>query len=97
MPWYFPWSDAIKLRACRYLLQRYLGQFLQHKIDLNQLSVDLYSGKGVVKDVLLDVEVRVGSLKVLTLDCFDWLNVVLHLLLCSAVNQRNFRGGQPTF
>ncbi|OQV11992.1 Autophagy-related protein 2-like protein B [Hypsibius exemplaris] len=56
MPWYFPWSDAIKLRACRYLLQRYLGQFLQHKIDLNQLSVDLYSGKGVVKDVLLDVE-----------------------------------------
>jgi hypothetical protein len=76
MPWYFPWSDAIKLRACRYLLQRYLGQFLQHKIDLNQLSVDLYSGKGVVKDVLLDVEVRVNlqpyTLRLIDLiDCFE--------------------------
>ena len=48
----------MKKRACRYLLQRYLGQFLQEKISLEQLSVNLYSGKGEVKDLLLDAEVR---------------------------------------
>ncbi|XP_076360508.1 autophagy-related 2 isoform X2 [Tachypleus tridentatus] len=56
MPWYFPWSDAIKKRACRYLLQRYLGQFLNEKLSLDQLSVDLYSGKGTITDLYLDVE-----------------------------------------
>lgn len=57
MPWYFPWSEAIKKRACRYLLQHYLGRFLDTKLGLDQLSVDLYNGTGCVKDVNLDVEV----------------------------------------
>ena len=57
MPWYFPWSDSIKKRACRYLLQHYVGQFLQEKLTLDQLSVDLFNGKGIVKDVPLDVVV----------------------------------------
>ncbi len=57
MPWYFPWSEAIKKRACRYLLQHYLGRFLETKLGLDQLSVDLYNGTGCVKDVNLDVEV----------------------------------------
>ncbi|XP_045024451.1 autophagy-related protein 2 homolog A isoform X1 [Daphnia magna] len=56
MPWYFPWSEAIKKRACRYLLQHYLGRFLDTKLGLDQLSVDLYKGTGCVKDVNLDVE-----------------------------------------
>ncbi|KAI8514934.1 Autophagy protein [Branchiostoma belcheri] len=55
MPWYFPWSDSIKKRAVRYLLQHYLGHFLQEKLTLDQLSVDLYNGKGVIKNVPLDV------------------------------------------
>lgn len=55
MPW-FPWSDGIKKRACRYLLQRYGGQFLQEKLTLDQLSVDLYNGKGRITDVWLDVK-----------------------------------------
>lgn len=55
MPW-FNWSDAIKKRACRYLLQRYLGQFLQEKLTLDQLSVDLYNGKGRITEVCLDVK-----------------------------------------
>ncbi|XP_064484407.1 autophagy-related protein 2 homolog A-like isoform X3 [Ornithodoros turicata] len=55
MPW-FNWSDAIKKRACRYLLQRYLGQFLQEKLTLDQLTVDLYNGKGKITDVCLDVK-----------------------------------------
>ncbi|CAG0883695.1 unnamed protein product [Darwinula stevensoni] len=55
MPWYFPWSEAVKNRACRYLLQRYLGQYLEHKLTLDQLSVDLYSGVGRITDIFLDV------------------------------------------
>lgn len=50
------WSDSIKKRACRYLLQRYGGQFLQEKLTLDQLSVDLYNGKGRITDVWLDVK-----------------------------------------
>jgi len=55
MPWYFPWSESIKKRACRYLLQHYLGDFLKEKLTLEQLTVDLYNGKGTVSDVPLDV------------------------------------------
>lgn len=58
MPWYLPWSESIKKRACRYLLQHYLGRFLQTKLGLDQLSIDLYKGTGCVKNVNLDVEVR---------------------------------------
>ncbi|XP_013385934.1 autophagy-related protein 2 homolog B-like [Lingula anatina] len=56
MPWYFPWSDAIKKRACRYLLQRYMGHFLQEKVSLEQLTVDLYNGTGTIKGLSLDVK-----------------------------------------
>lgn len=55
MPWYFPWSESIKKRACRYLLQHYLGDFLKEKLDLDQLTVDLYHGKGTVTNIPLDV------------------------------------------
>ncbi|KAL4717909.1 hypothetical protein ACJJTC_001327, partial [Scirpophaga incertulas] len=56
MLWYLPWSESIKKRACRYLLQRYLGNFLEEKLTLDQLSVDLYNGTGTVCDVSLDCE-----------------------------------------
>ena len=59
MPWYFPWSDSIKKRAVRYLLQHYMGHFLKEKLGLDQLTVDLYSGTGTAKDILLDVAVSV--------------------------------------
>ncbi|KAF9799821.1 hypothetical protein SFRURICE_011137 [Spodoptera frugiperda] len=55
--WYLPWSENIKKRACRYLLQRYLGNFLEEKLTLDQLSVDLYNGTGTVSDVSLDCDV----------------------------------------
>ncbi|XP_020613758.1 autophagy-related protein 2 homolog A-like [Orbicella faveolata] len=55
MPWFFPWSDFIKKRACRYLLQHYLGHFLHEKLTLDQLTVDLYNGTGRVDKVPLDV------------------------------------------
>ncbi|XP_060036979.1 autophagy-related protein 2 homolog B isoform X3 [Erinaceus europaeus] len=52
MPW--PFSESIKKRACRYLLQRYLGHFLQEKLSLEQLSLDLYQGTGCLAQVPLD-------------------------------------------
>lgn len=52
MPW-FPWSDTIKKKVCRYLLQRYLGQFLDEKLSLEQLNVDLYNGTGTVSNIAL--------------------------------------------
>ncbi|XP_052105810.1 autophagy-related protein 2 homolog B-like [Mytilus californianus] len=56
MPWSFPWSDYVKKRACRYLLQHYLGQFLKEKLTLDQLSVNLSSGKGNITQLDLNVE-----------------------------------------
>ncbi|BES90892.1 autophagy-specific gene 2 [Nesidiocoris tenuis] len=55
MSWYLQWSDSIKKRACRYLLQRYLGEFLEEKLTLDQLNVDIYSGTGSVSNVSIDV------------------------------------------
>ncbi|NWS12821.1 ATG2B protein, partial [Pachyramphus minor] len=49
-----PFSESIKKRACRYLLQRYLGHFLQEKLSLEQLSLDLYQGTGSLTQVPLD-------------------------------------------
>ena len=52
-----PWlTDSLKKRALRYLLQRYLGHFLSEKLTLEQLSVDLYDGKGSITNLSLDVD-----------------------------------------
>uniref|UniRef100_A0A8C1GK90 Autophagy related 2A n=1 Tax=Cyprinus carpio TaxID=7962 RepID=A0A8C1GK90_CYPCA len=53
--WLFPWSGSIKKRACRYLLQHYLGHFLEERLSLDQLSLDLYNGSGVIREINLDV------------------------------------------
>ncbi|XP_055537641.1 autophagy-related protein 2 homolog A [Wyeomyia smithii] len=53
MPWYAPWTNVIKKKVCRFLLQRYLGQFLEEKLSLDQLNVDFYNGTGTVYDVTL--------------------------------------------
>ncbi|XP_062892347.1 autophagy-related protein 2 homolog A isoform X4 [Mobula hypostoma] len=55
MSWFFPWSSSIKKRACRYLLQHYLGHFFEERLTLEQLSLDLYNGSGGIRDVQLDV------------------------------------------
>ena len=54
MSW-FPWSESIKKRVCRYLLHHYLGHFLQQNLHYDQLSVDLYNGAGCVENVQLNV------------------------------------------
>lgn len=53
MPWYAPWSNVIKKKVCRFLLQRYLGQFIEEKLSLDQLNVDFYNGTGTVYNVTL--------------------------------------------
>lgn len=57
MDWLRPWSDKLKKKVCRYLLQRYLGQFLEEKLSLEQLTVDFYKGTGTVTDVTLYAQV----------------------------------------
>ena len=59
MDFCMPWSEHIKKNLCRYLLQRYLGHILKEKLTLEQLHLNLYQGTGTIKDVLLDVEVRI--------------------------------------
>lgn len=49
--WYSQLSDAFKRRAGRYLINRYLGPFLEEGILLNQLSVD---GPIRLRDVALN-------------------------------------------
>lgn len=53
LPWLNVW-DGLKNKTCRYLLQRYLGQFLEEKLNLEQLNVELYNGKAAVRDVALN-------------------------------------------
>ncbi|KAH8378608.1 hypothetical protein KR009_000261 [Drosophila setifemur] len=55
MSWFNPW-DGLKTKMCRYLLQRYLGQFFENNLNLEQLKVDLYNGKAVVEDIYLKVD-----------------------------------------
>lgn len=57
MPWFFSIPEFLKKRACRYLLQHYLGQFLEEKIDLDDLTVDLYNGTGSIHNIPLNVQV----------------------------------------
>lgn len=62
MPWFSPWSDfsdLIKKKVCRYLLQRYLGNFMEEKLTLEQLNIDISNGTGTVNDVNLYCEVRI--------------------------------------
>lgn len=56
MPFHIPWlTDTIKKRGVRYLLHHYLGQFFEEKLTLEQLSIDIYEGKGSIKNLALDV------------------------------------------
>ena len=57
MPWYFGLPEFLKKRACRYMLQHYLGQFLEERISLDDLTVDLYSGTGSIHNIPLNVQV----------------------------------------
>ena len=57
MPLYIPWlTETIKKRGIRYILHHYLGQFFEEKLTLEQLSIDIYEGKGSIRNLALDVD-----------------------------------------
>lgn len=62
MSWFSPFSENVKKRLCRYLLNRYLGDFIQEKLALNQLSVNLYKGTGEIRNVTLNVNVSTKNI-----------------------------------
>lgn len=64
MPWLLPSWTELKKKVLRYLLNRYLGQFLEEKLTLDQLSVDFFKGTGTVKDVTLQSQVCSETLSV---------------------------------
>lgn len=77
MPWpsFIPWSNSLKTRACRQLIHHYLGVFFQEKLSLDQLSVDLFSGRSQVKDVILNLNVKKTNIKI------DFFIVLFFLIL----------------
>lgn len=57
MPWYHNIvPESIKKNVCAYLLQRYLGQFFEEKLNRDQLNIDFYNGTGTVEKISLDVQ-----------------------------------------
>jgi hypothetical protein len=59
MPWFnLNFTDFIKKRVCKFLLNRYLGQFFAEKLSVDQICLDLYNGKGSVFNVALSCEVN---------------------------------------
>ncbi|VDK89074.1 unnamed protein product, partial [Litomosoides sigmodontis] len=49
-------TDALQKRLCRFLIHRYLSDFLKSSINLEQLSATLYGGVASVSDVDMDVQ-----------------------------------------
>lgn len=57
MSWFVPWTEMLKNGSVRYILQRYLGQYFEEKLSVEQLTVDLFKGIGSISNVVLDVQV----------------------------------------
>lgn len=70
MPWFNIW-DGLKSKICRYFLRRYLGQFLDDELNLEQLKLELCGGKATLCNVALKVEVRAKLHSSLALDKED--------------------------
>ncbi|XP_066843568.1 autophagy-related protein 2 homolog A-like [Anser cygnoides] len=51
--WAPAWPGELKVRAARYVLERTLGPFLEERLRLEQLSLDLRGGTGELRDLRL--------------------------------------------
>uniref|UniRef100_A0A915IG90 Autophagy-related protein 2 n=1 Tax=Romanomermis culicivorax TaxID=13658 RepID=A0A915IG90_ROMCU len=49
-------ANTVPRQICQFLLNRYLGEILLEKVNIEQLSVDLIEGTGSINEVYLDVE-----------------------------------------
>ncbi|ETN84468.1 hypothetical protein NECAME_06871, partial [Necator americanus] len=47
-------TDRLHNRWCRFIIQRYLGQFLEQNLTLDQLSIELYAGKLTINEVKIN-------------------------------------------
>lgn len=80
MSWFVLWHEMIKNGSVRYILQRYLGQYFEEKLSVEQLSVDLSKGIGSISNIVLDVQVSFTSVssKYLLSTTFLFLLLILH-------------------
>ncbi|VDL71480.1 unnamed protein product [Nippostrongylus brasiliensis] len=62
-------TDGVHTRWCRFIIQRYLGQFLEQNLTLDQLSVSLIAGELSINDVKINA--HVSSLE------FNYVNEIL--------------------
>lgn len=65
MSWFVPWTEMLKNGSVRYILQRYLGQYFEEKLSVEQLTVDLFKGIGSITNIALDVQVSFSFFRVL--------------------------------
>ncbi|XP_050420614.1 autophagy-related protein 2 homolog B isoform X2 [Adelges cooleyi] len=56
MSWFNYCTENLQKRCCRYLLQRFVGRFLEHKIEPDQLSINVLDGAVSLEDIVLDVQ-----------------------------------------
>ena len=54
----FSWTESIKKRACRAFLNRYLGKYLDQRLELEGMTIDLANGCCSVENVRLSADVR---------------------------------------
>ncbi|VDM25339.1 unnamed protein product [Toxocara canis] len=54
--WLSSFSGAVHKRVCRFLIHRYLSDFLKSKINLDQMSINLIGGTATVSEVDMDVQ-----------------------------------------
>ena len=86
MPWLFTMiPEFLKKRACRYLLQHYLGQYLEQKIQLEDLTVDLYNGTGTITNVPLNVEVNI-YITTVQVHVFRYISFEAYMIVVCCVN-----------
>ncbi|XP_069738489.1 autophagy-related protein 2 homolog A-like, partial [Phaenicophaeus curvirostris] len=57
------WPEALKTRAARYALERSLGPFLEERLRLEQLSLDLRGGTGCLRHLRLRAEALDAALR----------------------------------
>lgn len=50
-------TEGLHTRWCRFIIQRYLGQFLEQNLTLDQLSVKLIAGELSINEVKINAQV----------------------------------------
>lgn len=88
-------GDFLKPRVCKFLINRYLGQFFEEKLSADQIVLDLYNGRGSVSDVKLCCEVSSLSMSSVIMKVYQqWFStadVVTTNSFCIHTSRSSFR------